>query len=74
MFLDKLAELELHVASARTWLQRAADAFLIDPSHSLINASVKNTFRLIAIAILFPVQSYIGVVFAMSCCLFVSLS
>jgi len=40
LFLDKLAELELHAATARTWLQKAAETFLIDPSHSLIGVSV----------------------------------
>jgi len=39
VFLDKLFELEQHAASARSWLQKAADAFLLDPSHSLISVS-----------------------------------
>jgi len=49
VFLDQLAELELHAATARTWLQKAAEAFLIDPSHSLINASVKYAFSVIIV-------------------------
>jgi len=52
VFLDKLAELELHAADARTWLQKAAEAFLIDPSHSLISASVENTFLATVVTIL----------------------
>ena len=40
VFLERLAELELHAATARTWLQKAAEAFLIDPSHSLISVSI----------------------------------
>jgi len=40
VFLDKLSELELHATTARTWLQKAAEAFLIDSSHSLISVSV----------------------------------
>jgi len=42
VFLDKLAELELHAATGQTWLQKAAEAFLIDPSHSLITVSLQN--------------------------------
>jgi len=41
VFLDKLAELQQHAAAARTWLQKAAEAFLIDPSHSLTSVSVQ---------------------------------
>ena len=39
VFLDKLAELELHAVTARTWLQKAAEAFLIEPSQSLMTVS-----------------------------------
>jgi len=39
VLLDKLSDLELHAATGRTWLQKAADTFLIDPSHSLISVS-----------------------------------
>jgi len=47
VFLERLVELELHAATARTWLQKAAEAFLIDRSHSLISASVQHTFLVI---------------------------
>lgn len=42
VFLDKLSELELHAATGRTWLQKAAEAFLIDPTHSLITVSIQS--------------------------------
>jgi len=44
IFLDKLSELELHAATGRTWLQKAAETFLIEPSHSLISVSVQDCY------------------------------
>jgi len=42
IFLDKLSELEVHAATGRTWLQKAAETFLLDPSHSLISVRAQN--------------------------------